>query len=121
MFAKSEHLNGGTRAGDLLQRLAECLPVSRGDEHTGEPLAASKRDMGEHVAVDIAVLVDLRLGEDREAYVTQCLDPGSNDVGAAGRDIGEDGGLWLQRDVVAPRGKFGGARQQPAAQRVESR
>ena len=88
-------------AGDLLERQPERLPVRGGHQHAGQSLAAAQRDVVEHVAVDVAVFVDLRFGEDREAHVAQRLDPRPNDVGAARRDVGEDGRLGLQRDGMA--------------------
>ena len=35
----------------------------------------AQRDVVEHVGVDIAVLIDLRLGEHRETHIAQALRP----------------------------------------------
>src|SRR3954462_1989215 len=120
MFAKSQHLDLHAFAGDLLQRQFERLPVGGGHQHTGQALAAPKRDVVEHVAVDVAVFVDLRFGEDREANVTQCLHPRSNDVGATWGDVREDRRLGFQRDIGARDGQLGGARKHPPAEGAES-
>src|SRR6478609_10559180 len=115
MFAKSKHLNRGTSTGDVLERLTERLSVSRGHQQPGQPFVAAKGDVVEHVDVDVTVFVDLGFGEHRETHVTQCLDPGSDDVGAAGGDIGENGGLRLNGDALVARGQLGGAVEQPTA------
>src|SRR3954447_7603402 len=119
MFAKSQHLDGHTVPGDLLQRQFERLPVGRSHQYARQPLAAAQRDVVEHVAVDVAVLVDLRFREDREAHVTQRLHPWANDVGATCGDVGEDGRLGLQRDLRALGGQLRRAGQQPPAEGVE--
>ena len=105
-------------AGDVLQRRPERLAVGRGHQHAGQTLAAAQRDVGQHVAVDVAVVVDLGFGEDRETHVTQRLDPGADDVGAAGCDVGEDGGLGLHRDLrvePADRSAVRASSQRPSA------
>src|SRR3954452_19025960 len=120
MFAKSKHLNRGTRTGDVLERLTERLSVSRGHQQPGQPFVAAKGDVVEHVDVDVTVFVDLGFGEHRETHVTQGLDPWPDDVGAARGDIGENGCLGLDGDALVAGGQLGGAVEQPTAQRVES-
>src|SRR4051794_28972573 len=124
MFAKSEYLHLGAVAGDLLEWLTERLPVGGSHEHAGKAFGATQGDVLQHVAVDVAVLVDLGFGEDRESHVAQRFDPRPHDVGATWGDVGEDGGFRLQRDggfaTVGPLlREFRGAGEQPAAEGVE--
>ena len=73
------------------------LDRRRRHHDSGEALAAPELDVLEHVRIDIAVLIDLRLGEHRETHVTQRFDPRADDIGAAGRDVGEDRRFGLER------------------------
>ena len=66
MFAKSEHLNTNAGVCNLLERLTERLTVGRGHHQRRQPFGTPLLDVGQHVAVDVAVLVDLRFGEDGE-------------------------------------------------------
>src|SRR3954464_6852699 len=119
MFAKSKHLKRGPRPGDVLERLTESLSVSRGHQQPGQPFVAAKGDVVEHVDIDVTVVVDLGFGEHRETHVTQGLHPRPDDVGTAGGDIGEYGGLRLNGDALVAGGQLGGAVEQPTPQRVE--
>src|SRR5690242_2202286 len=119
MFAKSEDLYRHTLAGDFLQWLFECLTIGGSHQHAGQPLAAPECDVVEHVTVDVAVFVDLRFGEDREPHVTQSLHPRSNNIGATWGDVREHRRLRLKCEVGPGTRQLGGARQQPAAERVE--
>jgi hypothetical protein len=120
MFAKSEHLHRGAFASNVFQRVPERLPVGGCDQHRGQALMAAQRDVVEHVAVDVAVVINLRFCEDGEPHVTQSLHPWANDIGATWGDVGEDGGLGLQRDAGFGGRELSGVAQQPAAQRVEA-
>ena len=60
------------------------------------PSAAPLIDVVQHVAVDIAVFVDLGFGEDSKPDVAQRVHPGPHHFGAAWGDVGENGGLGLE-------------------------
>src|SRR6476469_3044556 len=124
MFAKSKNPYVDALPGDVFEGQPERLTVGRGDDDAGQALGTAQRDVFEHVAVDVAVFVDLGLGEDGESDVPQRLDPGPHDVGASRCDVGEDGGLGLKRDrrlvVGATTCEFGGTGEQPPAERVEA-
>src|SRR6202012_1333540 len=120
MFAKSKHLDRYPATRDFLERQPECLAIGGRHHQRRQTLLRTLRDVREHVAVDVAVLVELGLGEDRESDVTQCIDPRPHHIGAAPGDVGEPGGLGFGRHVVPVDRPFGGARQQPAAEGVEA-
>src|SRR5277367_4675675 len=120
MFAKSKHLDGYPATRDFLKRQPECLAIGGGNHQRRQTLLRALRDVREHVAVYVAVLVELGLGEDRESDVSQCIDPRPHHLGAAPGDVGEHGGLGFGRHVIPVDCHFGGAGQQPAAERVEA-
>ena len=70
MFAKSDDLHADAGAGNFFQRLPKRLAIGGGHHQRRQPLLPPAFDVGQHVAVDVAVLVDLGLGEDREPHVT---------------------------------------------------
>src|SRR5690606_18992144 len=120
VLAETEHLGRDALLSEPFEGLTERLPVGGGHHDTGETLPVPQLDVAQHVGVDIAVLVDLRLGEHREAHITQGLDPGADDVRAAGCDVGEHRGLGFEGGGVQTR-QFGGAPEQPPAESVEAR
>ena len=75
-------------------------------------------DVRQHVGIHIGVLLRLRLGEDGEADVAQRLHPRPHDLGAAGGDVGEDGGLGLYR-LAQRGGQLLRAVQHPPADRIK--
>ena len=63
---------------------------------TQAAFARPELDVGEHVVVHVRVVGELRFREHGEAHVAQRLHPRPDDVGAARRHVGEDGGLRLR-------------------------
>src|ERR1700722_19659460 len=118
MFAKSKHLDGYPATRDFLQWQPERLAVGGRHHQRRQTLLRALRDVREHVAVDIAVLVELGLGEDRESDVAQRIDPRPHHISAARGDVGEHRRLRFGRHFVLAGRHFGGASQQPTAERV---
>src|SRR5271163_3616662 len=119
MFAKSDDLDLSSVARHLFQWLTKRLPVRRGHDKRRESLLAPQFDVLEHVAIDVAVLVDLGLGEDGKSPVTQCFYPRSDHVSAAWRDIGEDRGLGFDHHTRAVAADLCGTCQKPTTKCVE--
>ena len=79
---------------ELFQQFLEILAIGgRNDDTAQHALVVTPLDVRNHVGVNVGVLFDLRLCEDRETDIAQSLDPGADNLRRARVDVGEHRGL----------------------------